>query len=101
MRIAAAIALTLSVSGLHAGFFSSDEPTAQVKCVYSGTDGHCVEPILKSENELVITVIGQGVAPSVTASPAQAYALAKRSAIVDGYRQNSMIEVKLLELVPY
>ncbi|MBD3806908.1 LPP20 family lipoprotein [Sulfuricurvum sp.] len=35
----------------------------------------------------MITVIGQGVAPSITASPAQAYALAKRSAIVDGYRQ--------------
>lgn len=87
MRIAAALALTLSISALHAGVFSSDEPTAQVKCVYSGTDGHCVEPILKSQNELVITVIGQGVAPSVTASPAQAYALAKRSAIVDGYRQ--------------
>lgn len=87
MRIAATLALTLSISALHAGVFSSDESTTQVKCVYSGTDGHCVEPILKSENELVITVIGQGVAPSVTASPAQAYALAKRSAIVDGYRQ--------------
>ncbi|MGD9654997.1 MAG: LPP20 family lipoprotein, partial [Sulfuricurvum sp.] len=51
------------------------------------TDGSCVEPILKAENELVITVTGQGVAPSVTSSPAQAYALAKRAAMADGYRQ--------------
>lgn len=85
MRISAALTLLLSVSALHAGFFSSDEST--VKCVYSGTDGHCVEPVLKSDNELVITVVGQGVAPSVTASPAQAFALAKRAAIADGYRQ--------------
>jgi len=87
MRISVALALLLSVSALHAGFFSSDESQTDVKCVYSGTDGHCVEPILKSDNELVITVVGQGVAPSVTASPAQAYALAKRAAMADGYRQ--------------
>lgn len=87
MRLSAALALLLSVSALHAGIFSSDEPSEpKVKCVYSGTDGNCVEPILKAENELVITVTGQGVAPSVTASPAQAYALAKRAAMVDGYR---------------
>lgn len=87
MRIAAALAMTLTVSALHAGLFSSEDSAPQVKCVYSGTDGHCVEPILKSQNELVITVVGQGVAPSVTASPAQAYALAKRAAVADGYRQ--------------
>jgi outer membrane protein FlgP len=88
MRISAALTLLLSVSALNAGFLSSDEPkTSNVKCVYSGTDGTCVEPIVKSGKELVITVMGQGVAPSVTASPAQAYALAKRAAIADGYRQ--------------
>ena len=87
MRISAALALFLSVSALHAGFLSGNEPETQVKCVYSGTDGNCVEPILKSDSELVITVTGQGVAPSVTASPAQAYALAKRAAMADGYRQ--------------
>lgn len=85
MKLSAVLAAVLSFTALHAGFFSSDEPA--VKCVYSGTDGHCVEPVLKSENELVITVTGQGVAPSVTASPAQAYALAKRAAMADGYRQ--------------
>ncbi|HEX5329479.1 LPP20 family lipoprotein [Sulfuricurvum sp.] len=86
MRIAALLALLLAIPALHAGIFSSDESEPKVKCVYSGTDGNCVEPILKSQNELVITVTGQGVAPSVTSSPAQAYALAKRAAMVDGYR---------------
>ena len=33
-----------------------------------------------------INVIGQGVAPTMTSSPAQAYALAKRAAIADAYR---------------
>lgn len=33
-----------------------------------------------------INVVGQGVAPTVTSSPAQAYALAKRAAIADAYR---------------
>jgi hypothetical protein len=88
MRISAALTLVLSVTALHAGIFSSDESKrSDVRCVYSGTDGNCVEPIVKSGKELVITVMGQGVAPSVTASPAQAYALAKRAAIADGYRQ--------------
>ncbi len=88
MRISAALTLVLSVTALHAGFFSSDESKrSDVRCVYSGTDGNCVEPIVKSGKELVITVVGQGVAPSVTASPAQAYALAKRAAMADGYRQ--------------
>ncbi|MDD3595732.1 LPP20 family lipoprotein [Sulfuricurvum sp.] len=88
MKLSAALATAFSVSALYAGFFSpdgTDEP--KIKCVYSGTDGSCVEPILKAENELVITVTGQGVAPSVTSSPAQAYALAKRAAMADGYRQ--------------
>lgn len=91
MKLSAALAIALSVSALHAGFFSPDgtdgSDELKVKCVYSGTDGSCVEPILKAENELVITVTGQGVAPSVTSSPAQAYALAKRAAMADGYRQ--------------
>lgn len=86
MRISALLALLFTIPALHAGFLSPDESESKVKCVYSGTDGHCVEPILKAQNELVITVVGQGVAPSVTASPAQAYALAKRAAMVDGYR---------------
>lgn len=33
-----------------------------------------------------LNVTGQGVAPTMTSSPAQAYALAKRAAIADAYR---------------
>ncbi|MDO8453511.1 MAG: LPP20 family lipoprotein [Sulfurimonas sp.] len=44
------------------------------------------EPLLTKECKLVITVLGQGVAPVNTVSPAQAYGLAKRAAIADGYR---------------
>ena len=43
-------------------------------------------PILKKEKNLRISVVGQGVAPTNTASPAQAYALAKRAAVADSYR---------------
>jgi len=42
--------------------------------------------VLERDNTLLISVIGQGVAPMNTASPAQAYALAKRAAVADSYR---------------
>jgi hypothetical protein len=38
-------------------------------------------------HEIRISVVGEGVSPLNTSSPAQAYALAKRAAIADGYRQ--------------
>lgn len=41
---------------------------------------------LSQNANLHISVIGQGVSPMNTVSPAQAYALAKRAAIADGYR---------------
>lgn len=44
------------------------------------------EQLLKQNRSIHISVIGQGVAPMNTASPAQAYALAKRAAIADAYR---------------
>ena len=40
----------------------------------------------KSYKKIRISVTGQGVAPTNTSSPAQAYALAKRAAIADAYR---------------
>ena len=60
-------------------------------------DGHPDEEILQitpNQNAMLlhagdtmrISVIGQGVAPSATISPAQAYAMAKRAATVDAYR---------------
>jgi len=39
-----------------------------------------------SYKKIRINVTGQGVAPTMTSSPAQAYALAKRAAIADAYR---------------
>ncbi len=42
--------------------------------------------ILEEDKKLIIGVVGQGVAPMNTSSPAQAYALAKRAAVADAYR---------------
>ena len=44
------------------------------------------EEVLEENHKLIIGVIGQGVAPMNTSSPAQAYALAKRAAVADAYR---------------
>lgn len=85
MKYSTALAILLALSTFQSGLFAAD--ASKVRCVYSGTDGNCVEPSLNASQQLVVTVFGQGVAPSVTASPAQAYALAKRAALADGYRQ--------------
>ena len=42
--------------------------------------------ILRKNSFIRVSVIGQGVSPLNTSSPAQAYALAKRAAIADSYR---------------
>lgn len=44
------------------------------------------ENVLSENSPLLISVVGQGVAPMNTSSPAQAYALAKRAAVADAYR---------------
>ena len=44
------------------------------------------EIVLGKKENLLISVVGQGVAPMNTSSPAQAYALAKRAAVSDAYR---------------
>ncbi len=44
------------------------------------------EQILTADADIRLSVNGQGVAPMNTNSPAQAYAMAKRAAIADGYR---------------
>ncbi|MBC8236675.1 MAG: LPP20 family lipoprotein [Helicobacteraceae bacterium] len=44
------------------------------------------EPLLERNKQMLISVMGQGVAPMNTSSPAQAYALAKRAAVADAYR---------------
>ena len=42
--------------------------------------------LLKKGESIRVNVVGQGVSPVNTTSPAQAYALAKRAAITDAYR---------------
>lgn len=44
-------------------------------------------PILKPTNIITIRAIGMGIAPENAKSPAHQMALAKRAAILDGYRQ--------------
>ena len=44
------------------------------------------EPVMTKKSVTRLVVKGQGVAPSFTQSPAQAFALAKRAAMVDAYR---------------
>jgi len=44
------------------------------------------EKVLSAHSDVRISVVGQGVAPMNTSSPAQAYALAKRAATADAYR---------------
>ena len=44
------------------------------------------EQVLEADKKILISVVGQGVAPMNTSSPAQAYALAKRAAVADAYR---------------
>jgi len=66
-----------------------------------GLDGHPEEELIQLNTEnlnqssgmylpanqtMRINVIGQGVAPTMTISPAQAYAMAKRAATVEAYR---------------
>ncbi|MEA2100212.1 MAG: hypothetical protein U9P72_08780 [Campylobacterota bacterium] len=46
----------------------------------------CGQELLEKNSCVRINVLGQGVAPVNTASPAQAYAMAKRAAIADSYR---------------
>ena len=45
-----------------------------------------MQPVMTETSTTRIVVKGQGVAPSFTQSPAQAFALAKRAAMVDAYR---------------
>ncbi len=69
---------------------SKQDATLQTKQSKSSVSTHkcpaIQDNILKKDEKMLISVIGQGVAPSNTASPAQAYALAKRAAIADAYR---------------
>ena len=61
--------------------FVSKQEVQQPKQVTAHNDN-----TLEKDSTMRISVTGQGVAPMNTASPAQAYALAKRAAVADAYR---------------
>lgn len=44
-------------------------------------------PIMEDAGVIELGAVGMGVAPQNTISPAQALAMAKRAAVIDGYRQ--------------
>ncbi len=88
MKYSLLLALLLSTSSLCVA-----EEIEPVDCAITGAVPCEVSPIVAySENtltknyDLQISVLGQGVAPMYTVSPAQAYAMAKRAAIADAYR---------------
>ena len=70
---------------LTAGLMAADAPSNMASgSVNSKTP---IKQMLPSSYQNVrISATGQGVAPTMTSSPAQAYALAKRAAIADAYR---------------
>ncbi len=57
-----------------------------VECEDAPCNAVETEKVLTSQESVIISVVGQGVAPMNTISPAQAYALAKRAAVADAYR---------------
>jgi len=62
----------------------SDEEIQPYK--QKNTQGNNQDYVLKQNSTLTITAIGQGVVPNSTSNKALAIAMAKRAAIVDGYR---------------
>lgn len=65
-----------------------DSMEAKINSMNAGavSDAQEQEQVLEANKKLIIGVVGQGVAPMNTTSPAQAYALAKRAAVADAYR---------------
>lgn len=109
MRYSVLLALLLSVSSLFAGEQDRSNAVDQTNAELSRVRAEATlireelaqaraekeeafssikaeEEILKKNKTLIVSAVGQGVAPMNTTSPAQAYALAKRAAIADAYR---------------
>jgi len=101
MKYSLLLAALLSASALSAADITVDNPKAapetknitvvcpqnecpSVKCPKVAQKKE--EQILSANSDVRISVVGQGVAPMNTSSPAQAYALAKRAATADAYR---------------
>jgi len=100
MKYSLLLAALLSASALVAADTTVDNPKATpetknitVVCPQNTSSSvvECpkkkeAEKVLSVNSDVRISVVGQGVAPMNTSSPAQAYALAKRAAMADAYR---------------
>jgi len=87
IKKAAILAFALSISTLYvqaANSDSADNMANDKKYSTASFDGGMT---LTKNNIVILTVVGQGVAPASTISPAHAKALAKRAAVADAYRQ--------------
>ncbi|MDF1876452.1 LPP20 family lipoprotein [Sulfurimonas sp. SAG-AH-194-L11] len=65
---------------------TSNTPIKKTPLMSGVSNVESQEDVLAAEEKMLISVVGQGVAPMNTSSPAQAYALAKRAAVADAYR---------------
>ena len=76
-----------SMEGVSEEMPQSMSASEDCMCQNEKVDSSCeCKKVLSPYSDIRISVIGQGVAPVTTTSPAQAYALAKRAAIADAYR---------------
>jgi len=60
--------------------------TPTIEPIMTPSSNNSNDNLLTQTQRVRVSVVGQGVSPMNTASPAQAYAMAKRAAIADGYR---------------
>lgn len=89
MKYSLVLVTLLSVLFLQAATETASAPKTETVPPKVQAEVKNVEPqeyVLEAEEKMLISVVGQGVAPMNTSSPAQAYALAKRAAVADAYR---------------
>lgn len=88
MKYSLVLTALLSASSLFAFNWgtNTDEDDCKKKECSKSSISSTEKAVLASQHPMVISVLGQGVAPVNTTSPAQAYALAKRAATADAYR---------------
>ncbi len=69
------------------GCFYNDSPKPKLIKRVVTQKTYTVKPCSSKPDIVTLTVIGEGIAPKDAISPTQAMVLAKRAAIIDGYRQ--------------
>jgi len=82
MKYSLVLVTLFSVASLSAAPSKTTAPQQESIAITNNTQ----KDVLKANQKMLISVVGQGVAPMNTTSPAQAYALAKRAAVADAYR---------------